>query len=64
MIYEIFQKYINYPLLVTFSMQETRLQQIPFPAITVCPRAKFSQKILNITELVLKNNTNDITEAE
>nr|XP_023021680.1 uncharacterized protein LOC111510056 [Leptinotarsa decemlineata] len=51
MIHEIFQKYIHYPVLVTFSMQETRLQKIPFPAVTICPRAKISQSYLNSTEL-------------
>ncbi|XP_056641252.1 pickpocket protein 28-like [Diorhabda sublineata] len=50
MIYQIIYKYINYPLIVTFSMKETQLQKLPFPAITVCPRAKISQSYLNFTE--------------
>lgn len=64
MIYEIFQKYIHYPVLVTFSKQETHLQEIPFPAVTICSRAKFSQKVLNITEMILKNNTDKLTMEE
>ncbi|KAG5865086.1 hypothetical protein JTB14_034780 [Gonioctena quinquepunctata] len=32
-------------------MQETPLQKIPFPAVTICPRAKISQEYLNLTDL-------------
>ncbi|CAH1116195.1 unnamed protein product [Phaedon cochleariae] len=54
MIYEIFQKYISFPVLVTFSMQETHLQKMPFPAVTICPRAKISASYLNLTDIFQK----------
>ncbi|CAH1098525.1 unnamed protein product [Psylliodes chrysocephalus] len=50
MIYKIFSKYASFPVIVTFSMRESRLQKLPFPAVTICPRAKISQKYFNLTE--------------
>ncbi|VEN56145.1 unnamed protein product [Callosobruchus maculatus] len=53
------ERYINYPVLITFSMKESRLQQIPFPAVTICPRAKFSLSRFNATAVqdkMLENN--------
>ncbi|CAH1959274.1 unnamed protein product [Acanthoscelides obtectus] len=64
MVYQIFDKYINYPVLITFSMKETRLQQIPFPAVTICPRAKFSLSHFNITAVLEKMKADNITEEE
>ncbi|XP_072397277.1 pickpocket protein 28-like [Diabrotica undecimpunctata] len=65
MIYQIIYKYIHYPVIVTFSMKETRLQKIPFPAVTICPRAKISQDYLNLTDIFeRKYNGLPITENE
>nr|CAH7740452.1 unnamed protein product [Callosobruchus chinensis] len=52
MVYQVVHKYINYPVLITFSMKEARLQQIPFPAVTICPMAKFSLSYYNITTAI------------
>lgn len=54
MTYEIFNKYFTYPIVITFSMTETRIQQIHFPAVTICPRAKISASYFNVTEMIFK----------
>ncbi|VEN49186.1 unnamed protein product, partial [Callosobruchus maculatus] len=66
MVYQIFDRYKNYPVLMAFSMKETRLQQIPFPAVTICPRAKFSLSRFNATavqdKVLRKNHTSQEKE--
>nr|CAH7740054.1 unnamed protein product [Callosobruchus chinensis] len=64
MVFQIFDKYINYPVLITFSMKETRLQQIPFPAVTICPRAKFSLSHFNVSSVYEKMFGDNFTEEE
>ncbi|CAG9863468.1 unnamed protein product [Phyllotreta striolata] len=54
MLYKIFLKYSYFPVIVTFSMKESRLQRLPFPAVTICPRARVSQKYFNFTEYFYK----------
>ncbi|VEN48136.1 unnamed protein product, partial [Callosobruchus maculatus] len=64
MVYQIFDRYINYPVLIAFSMKESRLQEIPFPAVTICPRAKFSLSRFNATAVQDKMYENNHTFQE
>ncbi|XP_018569461.1 pickpocket protein 28-like isoform X2 [Anoplophora glabripennis] len=64
MIYQILQKYLNYPVIVTFSMQEVHMNEIPFPAVTICPRTKISQKYFNITDATIKKINNQSFSGE
>jgi amiloride-sensitive sodium channel len=56
MIFKIYEKYDNTPVIVTFATRETPLHKIPFPAITICPEIKSNKRILNFTDLVLKQH--------
>ncbi|KAK5641668.1 hypothetical protein RI129_010215 [Pyrocoelia pectoralis] len=46
------QAYIKWessPVIVTFATKETSISKIPFPAVTLCPEAKFDPEIFNFT---------------
>ncbi|KAJ8916854.1 hypothetical protein NQ315_005861 [Exocentrus adspersus] len=64
MIYQIIQKYIYYPVIVTFSMQEEHINRIPFPAVTICPRSKISHDYFNITEATIQKIRNESFHGE
>lgn len=58
MIQEVWQKWQDSPVIVSFSESWTPVWQIPFPAVTICSEAKSKNKIFNITEAIYKNITN------
>lgn len=48
---QIYQKWKKSPVIVTFADKAMSISQIPFPAVTICPKTKFDRRILNYTEL-------------
>ncbi|KAJ3664872.1 hypothetical protein Zmor_000410 [Zophobas morio] len=58
MISEIVYKYENSPVVVSFASQDTPLYKIPFPAVTICPEAKYNRWLFNYSDIFhrLKNN--------
>ncbi|XP_031340951.1 pickpocket protein 28-like [Photinus pyralis] len=55
LIHKMYSKWTTSPTVVTFAKSETPIHQIPFPAVTICPEAKFNPEVFNITEMVLRN---------
>ncbi|XP_031353663.1 pickpocket protein 28-like [Photinus pyralis] len=53
-----FSKWMSSPVMVTFETQETTIHEIPFPAVTICPEAKFDPQKFNITEMFLRRGRN------
>ncbi|KAK5641672.1 hypothetical protein RI129_010219 [Pyrocoelia pectoralis] len=41
-----YRKWETSPVIVTFATQETSISKIPFPAVTICPEAKFNPEML------------------
>jgi amiloride-sensitive sodium channel len=64
MIFKIYEKYDNTPVIVTFATRETPLYRIPFPAITICPEVKSVKRLLNFTDLMLKQDELNLTDTE
>ncbi|XP_068914084.1 pickpocket protein 28-like [Tenebrio molitor] len=64
MIFKIYEKYDNTPVIVTFATRETPLYKIPFPAITICPEVKSVKRLLNFTDLMLKQDELNLTDTE
>ncbi|KAF2903803.1 hypothetical protein ILUMI_02380, partial [Ignelater luminosus] len=57
-IVEIYQKWKRSPVIVSFATKETPIWDVPFPAITICPRTKAIKTKFNFTEMVLLNDEN------
>ncbi|XP_031352525.1 pickpocket protein 28-like [Photinus pyralis] len=53
LIHKTYQKWQLSPVIVTFASQETPISQIPFPAVTLCPEAKFDPEVFNFTHAML-----------
>lgn len=67
MIYEILCKYNNSPVVVSFATEDTPSYEIPFPAITVCPEAKYSSLRFNYSKIyfkVIKAKENKVDQDE
>nr|CAI5863141.1 unnamed protein product [Callosobruchus analis] len=45
-------------------MKEARLQEIPFPAVTICPVAMFSLSYYNITAAIAKSLENEYSDEQ
>lgn len=52
-IVEVYQKWKRSPVIVSFATSETPIWDIPFPAITICPRTKAIKTKFNFTKMVL-----------
>lgn len=50
----IWDKWNNNPVIVSFAEKSTPVWQIPFPAVTVCPETKARQSVFNFTEMFWK----------
>lgn len=50
LIQNVYQKWDNNPVIVSFDDAPTPVWKIPFPAITVCPEDKISADVMNFTE--------------
>lgn len=54
LIHKTYDKWQTSPVIVTFSTTETSISEIPFPAVTICPQAKFNPEVFNYTKIALK----------
>lgn len=50
LIFDTFAKWERFPVIVTFAEQSTRIWEIPFPAVTLCPQIKTKQTVFNYTK--------------
>ncbi|XP_055527738.1 pickpocket protein 28-like [Wyeomyia smithii] len=51
LIYTVYRKWDNEPVIVTFAQKSTPVFQVPFPAVTVCPETKAKVSEFNFTEV-------------
>jgi amiloride-sensitive sodium channel len=58
-IYRIWYKWNTSPVLVTFSEVPTSVQNIPFPAITICSQVKVKKTAFNYSSISKKENFTD-----
>ncbi|KAL3273934.1 hypothetical protein HHI36_015358 [Cryptolaemus montrouzieri] len=52
MIYEVCQKWIETPVLVSLATQTTSVSKIPFPAVTICPESKITRQCVNYSKVL------------
>ncbi|XP_055599041.1 pickpocket protein 28-like [Uranotaenia lowii] len=59
LIQNIYRKWDQTPVIVSFNEKSTPVWQIPFPAVTICPETKAKSKYLNFTSMyhTLMNDT-------
>ncbi|XP_031340945.1 pickpocket protein 28-like [Photinus pyralis] len=50
-------KWQNSPVVMTFATIERSIASIPFPAVTICPEAKFDPDTFNFTEMVRRKRS-------
>ena len=41
----------NSPVVVSFATEDTPLYKIPFPAVTICPEAKYDTRVFNYSDI-------------
>ncbi|ALC43319.1 CG8546 [Drosophila busckii] len=63
----IWDKWNNNPVIVSFAEKSTPVWQIPFPSVTVCPETKSRQRAFNFTDIYwqfrdFQNNVSGISE--
>lgn len=56
MISEIYEKWIDSPVIISLSEKFTPIKDVPFPAITICPLSKFRKNVFNLTKTVIRLN--------
>lgn len=65
LIWQTWQKWNQFPVLVTFAEKSTHIDQIPFPAITICPSTKIKQSLFNYTNAYTQyRNDNPMPDAK
>ncbi|XP_061513414.1 pickpocket protein 28 [Anopheles gambiae] len=52
------QKWIEKPMIVSFSAKPIPVWKLPFPAITICPQSRIDVEKFNITEVYLRARAN------
>uniref|UniRef100_A0A182S7D6 Pickpocket n=1 Tax=Anopheles maculatus TaxID=74869 RepID=A0A182S7D6_9DIPT len=52
------QKWIEKPMIVSFSARPIPVWKLPFPAITICPQTRIDVEKFNITEVFLRARAN------
>lgn len=50
LIMNVWNKWDQSPVIVSFAEKSTPVWQIPFPAVTICPETKSKQSVFNFTE--------------
>lgn len=50
LIENVYDKWNNHPVIVTFDEQPLPAWSLPFPAVTICPQAMIRSKFMNFTE--------------
>uniref|UniRef100_A0A182P5E3 Pickpocket n=1 Tax=Anopheles epiroticus TaxID=199890 RepID=A0A182P5E3_9DIPT len=59
------QKWIEKPMIVSFSAKPIPVWKLPFPAITICPQTRMDVRLFNITEVYLRSRKNGtLSKAE
>ncbi|XP_053677183.1 pickpocket protein 28-like [Anopheles nili] len=58
------QKWIEKPMIVSFSPKPIPVWKIPFPAITICPQTRIDVDKFNITEVYRRARTNQTLSAD
>lgn len=61
LIYKLYVKWLQYPVIVSFAEESTPVWQIPFPAITICPETKNKMERFDFAN-VFNNILNDTKE--
>ncbi|XP_044260982.1 pickpocket protein 28-like isoform X2 [Tribolium madens] len=65
MIAQIIEKYHNNPVVVSFDTKDTAISRIPFPAVTICPESKCSEKKFNYSDAYMRaHNWNNLNKSE
>ncbi|XP_031638214.1 pickpocket protein 28-like [Contarinia nasturtii] len=67
LIHNVWIKWHESPVIVSFAEKSTPISMIPFPAVTICPETKTYMDKLNITDAfhtLLANNKDNMTEEE
>ncbi|XP_055911783.1 pickpocket protein 28 [Eupeodes corollae] len=63
----VWDKWNNNPVIVSFAEKSTPVWQIPFPSVTVCPETKTRREIFNFTDMFWKlaeGQAGNMTEKE
>lgn len=58
-----YERWQTKPVIVTMDDRPTSVQEIPFPAMTICPKTKFKLSVVNI-ESILANVHNGTEDAQ
>ncbi|XP_052890519.1 pickpocket protein 28-like [Anopheles moucheti] len=53
------QKWVEKPMIVSFSTKPIPVWKLPFPAITICPQTRIAVEKFNITEVYLRARANE-----
>lgn len=53
-IYQVWEKWHNTPVMVTFDEESTPISKIPFPSVTICTDTKSKQRTFNYTDYYYK----------
>ena len=61
---EVHKKWQKSPVIVSFAEKYTRVSEIPFPAVTICPETKARSSLLNFTHLYNQWKTNGMDTLE
>ncbi|XP_045478142.1 pickpocket protein 28-like [Harmonia axyridis] len=64
MIYQIIDKWITSPVLVTLATKESAIHTVPFPSVTICPETKISSSCLNYTDTLKKRNSGALLDVD
>lgn len=56
LIQNIYRKWEQTPVIVSFAEKSTPVWQIPFPAVTICPETKARSEYLNFSQVYFQMN--------
>ncbi|KAG5873441.1 hypothetical protein JTB14_024864 [Gonioctena quinquepunctata] len=64
LISQIYNKYNQSPVIVSFATKESPIYTIPFPSVTFCPMSKARKNIFNFTDVIYKMKGKDNISSE
>jgi acid-sensing ion channel, other len=64
LISELYSKWTESPVIVSFSEKATPITEIPFPAITICPETKADADLFRINEALNSLEANTLNDNE
>ncbi|KAL1488765.1 hypothetical protein ABEB36_014564 [Hypothenemus hampei] len=65
--YTLFQAYNKWkrsPVIVSFDTKETKIWDLPFPAVTICPKSKSQNFLYNYTDIYWKSKHQALNKTE